>query len=179
MCILMCNSIKCSNLGCANSCRNIAATISICWNVFKNIRSNKTCPTIVLLRWSLLWVFFATANLYTFGHTLTKACAIWLQYFSGKANTLSSITLLEFWMLPEEWSWLWSGLWKETPLLRSLGNTPELDVYMYTCICYEGQHLPCVTRFLVVEATPLLRSPGNYKNSVSQGRDRFLSNLYL
>ena len=34
-----------------------------------------------------------------------------------------------------------------------------------------GQHL-----FFVVEATPLLRSPGNCKNSVSQGRDSFSSN---
>ena len=140
--------------------------LGICWNMFKNMHSNKKSQTFVLLSWSLLSVFFEAVNLYTFGHTPTNACAIWLQCFSSKANTLSSITLMEFWMLPESGlgcavaygkRHLFCGAWATprtrcvyahmyllrgaTPALHSLGNTP----------CF------------VVEATPLFRSPGNYK----------------
>ena len=107
--------------------------IGICWNMFKNIHNNKTSQTFVLLSWSSLLVFFEAAILYTFGHIPTNAYAIWLPYFSSKSNTLSSITLMEFSMLPQEGSWLSSGLW----------------------------NVWCDW----------------YKDSVSQGRDRFLSNL--
>ena len=86
--------------------------ISIFWRMFKNIHIITTSQIFVLLSWSFFdLVFFETCILYTSGHTPTNACAIWLQYFSSKANTLSSITLMEFRMLPEEESWLCSGLW--------------------------------------------------------------------